>query len=326
MSKNPKQEIQQASPKSLERVDATVSERFLADVERQFLAQMGTGVEFTATERRLVQHMYLAVDQALKAAEAKRTKGWTEAKLKTAHEDPRAFTWHHIDRQKLALDTVHRVQLGLDALVPNHIWPIAYFNGAKNQYDIDLRIGYLGRDLVARRYALEQPKSITYQLVFSTDEFKALPKSSSRPSEGFEFEINSPFDRGDIVGGFGYIEHEDPAKNQLVLVTQRDFTRSKGASRSDFWAKHDVEMHLKTVYHRTLDKITLDPAKVNAEVLGAMRDDDPVTVAHRQIDEQATAVANTVPLELEAASEPPGEVSAPAGEAEQGELLPAAPF
>lgn len=280
--------------KTLAEVPPTAGERFVGMVEREFLAEMGKGAQFTALERRLTQHMYLAVDQALKAAEEKRTKGWTEAKLATAADDPRAFTWHHIDRQQLAMDTVHRVSLGLDALVPNHMWPIAYFNSAKGKYDIDLRIGYIGRDYVTRRFALDIPLDISYELVFSTDQFKALPRSSSREVEGYEFEITSPFDRGDIVGGFGYIVYDDPRKNRLVLVTQRDFKRASNASKSDFWTKNNVEMHLKTVYHRTAAKIALDPAKVNAKVIAdVLRDDtDPVDVAHREVDVAAARTAN----------------------------------
>lgn len=291
MSKAP---VQPNEKTLAEKAPLTPGERFVGMVEREFLAEMGKGAQFTALERRLTQHMYLAVDQALKAAEEKRTKGWTTEKLAKASEDPRAFTWRNIDRQQLALDTVHRVSLGLDALVPNHMWPIAYFNSAKGKYDIDLGIGYIGRDYVARRFALDIPLDISYALVYSTDQFKALPRSSSREVEGYEFEITSPFDRGDIVGGFGYIVYDDPRKNRLVLVTQRDFKRSKNASKSDFWEKNDVEMHLKTIYHRTAAKIALDPAKVNAKVIAdVLRDDtDPVDVAHREVDVAAARTAN----------------------------------
>lgn len=278
--------------KAIAKPTLTLSERFLGDVEKQFAAQMGRGMEFTPLERRLVQHMYISVDQALKAAEEKRTKDMKPERLATAHEDARAFTWHHVDRAKLAIDTVHRVSLGLDALVQNHIWPIAYFNNAKGLYDVDLRVGYVGRDYVTRRFALEVPIDITYELVYSTDQFKALPRSASREVEGYEFEITSPFDRGDIVGGFGYIVYDDPRKNRLVLVTKRDFKRARDASKSDFWAKNDVEMHLKTVYHRTAAKVTVDPTKVNASVLASVLadDPDPVTAAHQDIDQ---AVQNT---------------------------------
>lgn len=291
-------------PESAELVKKTptISERFQQDVEKQFAAQLGAGRRFSEMEKRLTQHVFLKVDQALKAAEEKRTKGWPAEKLAKATEDARAFTWNHIDRAKLALDTVHRVSLGLDALIPNHIWPVTYFNSAKNLYDVDLRIGYVGHDFVARKHALEAPLSVVYELVFSTDTFKALPRSSSRDSEGYEFEISSPFDRGAIVGGFGYIAFEDPRKNRLVLVTMRDFKRSMDASPSSFWKDNDVEMHYKTVVHRTAAKIALDPAKVNSEALAA------VTAAEYDredaIDVEAKVNANTITIETPKARKP----------------------
>lgn len=287
---------------ALTRPGPTVSERFVAEVEKQFLAEMGQGVQFNALERRLAQHMYLAVDQALKAAEEKRTKGWTAEKLANALDDPRAFTWRHVDRQALAMDTVDRVSLGLDALMPGHLWPVPYFNNAKGLYDVDLRIGYIGRDYVTRRFALEEPIDVIYELVYSTDQFKALPRSATRDVEGYEFEITSPFDRGEIVGGFGYVTYQDPRKNRLILVTQRDFKRASDASKSDFWAKNSVEMHLKTIYHRVAGKIPLDPTKVNSSALAAMREDDrsEVEVAAARVEAAALANANRRALPLSA--------------------------
>ncbi len=282
------------------------SARFLAEVERQFVAEVGSERMFTPLEKRLAQHMYLAVDQALKTAEADRVR-----KNKPGAE----YTWTTIDRQKLALDTVHRISLGLDALIPNHIWPVMYFNGAKKMYDIDLLIGYVGRDYVSRTHALETPLAIVYELVHATDTFKALPRSSTREVEGYEFEINNPFDRGDIIGGFGYVVHDDPRKNRLILVTQRDFKRSKDASKSTFWSENDVEMHLKTVYHRVAAKIPMDPEKVNASAYAAVmaEEGDPVDVAHRTVDAAVAKTANKQLMDVEA---PPKRVQAEVVEAE----------
>lgn len=297
--------IQKAASNDLAAPQATVSERFLADVERQFLAQMGRGVQFTPFEQRLVQHVFLAVDQALKNAEARRKNG-------------AEFTWKTIDRQKLALDTVHRVSLGLDALIPNHLWPIFYWNNHKSLYDVDLRIGYIGRDLVVRRFAMEPPVDITYELVYETDHFKALPRSASREVEGYDFEITQPFERGKIVGGFGYIVHDDPRKNRLILVTPRDFKRAKAASKSNFWADNDVEMHLKTIYHRVAAKIPLDPAKVNANVLASIleEDRDVVAVAHEDVELEAAQLANRQTIDIDPAPAPSDEDREPASATE----------
>jgi recombination protein RecT len=288
----------------------TVSVRFLADVERQFAAELGQGPKFTAFERRLTQHMYLKVDAALKFAETKRKQG-------------KEMTWFTVDRQKLALDTVHRVSLGLDALIPNHVHPVLYWNTHKEAYDVDLQIGYVGRDLIARRHAVEPPVQIAYELVYSTDTFRALPRSSTRDVEGYEFEIASPFDRGAIVGGFGYIVYDDARKNRLVLVTQRDFNRSKAASKSSFWRDNDVEMHLKTVVLRTASKIPVDPEKVNAAAFAAVTADDyraPEERAEFEVEVQAAASANRQVLTLDAAPASRPAASRPAPEEPVEEL------
>ncbi len=282
------------------------SEKFLAEVEKQFLAEMGAGVNLTALQRTLVQHMYLKIDQALKASEEKRTKGVKAEALETAHENPRAFTWQHVDRQKLALDTVHRVSLALDALIPNHIWPIAYWNDRKGMYDMDLRIGYVGRDFIAREYALDKPLQIVYSIVYESDTFKALPRSASREVESYEFEIPQPFDRGEIVGGFGYIVYDDARKNQLVLVSPRDFDRSQGMAGGDakFWRENPVEMRLKTIVHRTATKVPLDPAKINAGSLAAVLtddnklDEDPVDAEYRANANYKTIDVTAGPQEM----------------------------
>lgn len=273
----------------------TISARFLADVERQFIAEMGSGLKFTEFEKRLTQHMYLRVDAALNLAESKREGQGTE------------FNWHNIDRRKLALDTVHRVSLGLDALIPNHISPVFYWSKSKGKFDVDLSIGYVGRDFIARRHAVEEPVNIIYELVYSTDEFKVLPRTASNEVAGYEFTINQPFDRGQIVGGFGHIVYDDPRKNRLVLVTQRDFARSKKASKSSFWANNDVEMHYKTVVHRTATKVPLDPEKVNAAAFAAITAEeyqDNSERAEAEVQTEAAQLANRELLDVTPAPVP----------------------
>ena len=54
--------------------------------------------------------------------------------------------------------------------------------------------------------------------------------------ESYRFIINKPFDRGAVVGGFGYIEYTDPQKNELVIMTLHDIEKRKPAYASpNFW-------------------------------------------------------------------------------------------
>lgn len=232
------------------------STRFVSMIERQFAAEMGSALAFTDYEKTLAQHLFLKVDAQLKALEAKRTG------------DVTPYKWENVNMTKLALDAVHRVGLGLDALIPNHVHPIPYFNSKIKKYDVDLRVGYVGKDYCRRKLAVEEPLEVIYELVYDTDVFKPFMRSKQNEIEGYEFEITQPFSRGKTIGGFGYIMYADPKKNRLILVTDRDFKKAEaGAKTKDFWGdeKWRQEMMFKTIVHRVADKLPLDPRKVNAK-------------------------------------------------------------
>ena len=235
----------------------TNSTKFVNAVNKQFVAEMGTELSFSDYEKTLAQHMFLKIDAQLKALEAKRNDS-----------NKPTITWSNINMQKLALDAVHRVSLGLDALIPNHIHPIPYLNNKTGLYDVDLRIGYLGKIYSRQKLAVEEPTEVILNLVHKNDVFKPMMKSHGRDVESYEFEIPNPFDRGDVVGGFGYIVFKDPKKNKLIIVTKRDFDKAKSAAKTgDFWGKDkfEMEMQFKTLVHRVADKLQLDPKKVNAK-------------------------------------------------------------
>lgn len=256
------------------------TEWFLGRVERQFVAELGAGPKFSALEKRLAQHMYLSVDAALTRSETER--------VSKGKRDKTPFTWQTIDLQNLALDTVHRISLGLDALLKNHVHPVFYWSNHKKKYDVDLQVGFNGADYIARKHALVPPKQIYYHLVYETDRFVALFKDSTRDVEGFEFDVPQPFKRGDIVGGFGYITYDDPGQNKLVLVTQDDFERSRAAGNAGMWRDNWVQMHQKTVVLRTTDKVPLDPEKVNAASFAAVFTENAIPT----IDVEAAASGN----------------------------------
>lgn len=237
------------------KTEPTYSQRFTGMVVREFSAQVGK-LELTPYQERLAQHMFVAIDAQLKALAAKQNK------------DAVPIEWANINMAKLAIDAVHRVELGLDALIPNHIHPIPYLNGKTKLYDLDLRVGYVGKDCYKRKMSLNPPTDIIYQLVYGSDEFTPMMKSHQRKVETYEFNIKNPFSRGEVVGGFGYIIYENEEENRLVIVSKADFDKSKDAAKSDkFWGPHTREMQYKTLVHRTLSHINIDPEKVNKSFL-----------------------------------------------------------
>lgn len=268
------------------KVEPTFSQRFTSAVVKEFSNQVGV-LELTPLQQRLAQHMFIAIDTQLKGLETKRTD-----------QNRPAIVWANINMAKLAIDAVHRVELGLDALISNHIHPIPYLNSRTKLYDLDLRIGYAGKDCYKRKMALDPPKDIIYELVCKKDEFTPIKKSAKSEVESYQFDIPNAFDRGEVVGGFGYIIYEDPKKNKLVLVSKADFDKSKNLAKGGgkFWEDYPTEMKYKTLVHRTLAQIGVDPEKVNASYM-KVEIDDAAGAAERDIAENANS--NIVDVEPE---------------------------
>jgi recombination protein RecT len=233
----------------------TVSERFTSVIIREFSGAVGK-LEMTPYQKRLAQHLFIKIDQSLKEMEKKR-----------ADKDKEGvpIVWININLEKLAIDAVHRIELGLDALIPNHISPIPYLNSRTKKYDLDLRIGYSGKDYYRRQMSTTPPKDIVYELVHKNDVFRPIMASLKNPIESYEFEIPSPFDRGEVVGGFAYLIYDDPKKNKLIIVTEADFVKSKNKAPSKtFWDDYPEQMRFKTIVNRATNRIPIDPEKVNA--------------------------------------------------------------
>ena len=142
----------------------------------------------------------------------------------------------------LALDVVYYARMGLDMMQSNHLSAIPFKNNNKTcelgtkMYTVTLIPGYNGIQYIALKYALEKPVSVTTELVYSTDTFKPIKRSHDNKIESYVFEINNAFDRGDIVGGFGYIEYKDPEKNKLIIMTMKDIMKRRPEKAAgEFW-------------------------------------------------------------------------------------------
>lgn len=248
----------------------TAAERFTAIVLREFNGLTGSNLGLTDFQKKLAQHLFVKVDVALKSFEAKR-KGASAA-----------YTWANINLDKLAVDAIYRIDLGLDALIPNHIHPIPYWNDREGKYDLDLRIGYVGKDYYHRRFAMDPPVNVVYELVYSTDKFK--PIKCSDGSSKYEFEITQPFARGEVIGGFGYVIYDDPKKNLLVIVSEDDFLKSRNLAPSKtFWEDYPIEQRQKTLVHRTTDKIPIDPQKTNKSYAAVEKAEELIEGTFREI-------------------------------------------
>ena len=252
------------------------SEVFMNTVMRAF----NTGnieIKPTQKQQELVQAYFIEIDKMLNETEIKRVQ-------KNANNtDPKYNIWSNVNLKQLALDVMRYSKMGLDIQQKNMIHAIPYKDNANQKYNINLMRGYNGIRYIAEKYALDKPKNVICELVYETDTFRIVKKDAVHDHEGYEFQINNPFDRGKILGGFGYYEYHDPAKNRLVFMTLKDIEKRKPDKASgEFWGGkktvyekgHRVtvdtdgwyeEMCLKTLkrYVYSEANIPIDPAKID---------------------------------------------------------------
>ena len=230
-------------------------------------------------------------------------------------------TWVNVNMGDLALDVVHFARLGLDTMQANFITPIPYLNKKENRYDINLMLGYNGIKYIAEKYALDPPKSVTIELVYQSDVFKPYKKGRGNDVESYDFEITNPFDRGNIVGGFGYIEYGDARKNELVIMSMRDFEKRKPEYASaNFWggkskewkngSRVEVEKEgwLDEMCRKTLVRevyspkhILLDPRKVDENYQYMRQREAQLQGVQDNMQQVIDVTANSVPIEEAAA-------------------------
>jgi len=246
----------EAEDKKIQAVGPSYSTRFTNMVVKEFGGQVGK-LELTPYQQILAKHLFIGIDKALTDLDAKRIKDGQTSKS--------PIVWTNINMQKLAIDSVHRIELGLDALIANHIHVIPYFNGKLKKYDLDLAVGYVGKDYYKREMSLEKPKDIIYRLVYETDDFVPFFKDKDNDVEIYKFTVKNPFKkRGQVIGGFGYIIYEDPTKNKLVVVTKDSMDKSKKLAKTNtFWASHEDNMQMVCIVRRTTAQLNVDPKKIN---------------------------------------------------------------
>jgi len=253
---------------------SSTSVRFVDAILKEFRSQIGE-MRFSEDQMKLAQHLFIKINAVLEKLENDRIE-------KNINKPP--IIWSNIDIKKLAIDASHRIDLGLDALIENHIHIIPYYAKISKKYQLDLRIGYTGKIYYKSLFAKEKPKNIRIELVYETDKFKPLKKDNNNPIESYIFEITNPFDRGEIIGGFGYIIYNDSTHNKLILVSEKDFKKSESYAQTDaFWKPHPEKMRLKTIAHKTCDYIEIDPHKITTSYAFVEKQDNDFT--NTQINE-----------------------------------------
>lgn len=215
--------------------EVSASAKFSTFALREFGTQVAGETNATDYQKQLIQGYFIGIDRALKTADENRIAK-NEKNTNKSYNNELPINWNTINLKEMVLDVVHYAKIGLDMMQPNQLTVIPFKNKKTNQYDVTFIKGYNGIQYIAEKYALDKPKNITTELVYSTDIFRPIKKSVDNKIEGYEFEITNAFDRGKIVGGFGYIEFEDATKNKLIIMTMRDIEKRKPKyAAAEFW-------------------------------------------------------------------------------------------
>ena len=292
------------------------SERFAARVIKEFGSSVAGAMEVTDFNRRLIQGYFIMIDRALKTAEDERVRK-NAGNKDHKYDNPIPVTWDNVNMRDLALDVVHFARMGLDMQQPAMLYPIPYKNNKTGRYDMTLMPGYNGIKYVAKKYAQDKPTSEIIELVYDSDTFRPHIKDSAHPVTTYEFTINNPFDRGQVIGGFGYLAYDDPSKNELIMMSKKDIEKRKPAYASaNFWGGEQTvwkngekttetkegwyeEMCRKTLIREVYGgkHLPLDPQKIddNYQYMKIRE----AQYAEMQAQAEIEAAANTIPIDTD---------------------------
>lgn len=223
----------------------SLSDRFTNKVVGAY-QDVAKGISITPKERTLIANYFVGIDQALKNSKQK-------------------YHWGMVEMNELALSVAHMARLGLDMGLDNMISFIPFKKGETGKITLTPVIGYKGYEYLAKTYGLMPPKNAIVELVYETDTFSVVKKDITHSNDSYVFEINNPFKRGEIVGGFGYLEFEDESLNKLIFMSEEQIlTYRKSYYDKTFWTGENMKkMYEKTIAKQLFKKVTLDPAKVN---------------------------------------------------------------
>jgi len=209
--------------------------RFLTALLAEAGKDSAGNIRLTDYQKGLAQSYFVGIDMSLEELEAKRIQKNAE------NENPKfnnnlPICWKNIDFRPLARKVVQLAKVGLDIHQKNHVSLIPYADKTSGKYKLIPIIGYSGIEFTAMRYALDTPVSVICELVYETDIFEPIKANINQLGDSFNFKIANPFDRGSVIGGFGYIQYTEPKKNKLVIMSLKEMLKRKPKHASaEFW-------------------------------------------------------------------------------------------
>lgn len=299
-----------------EQKELTASERFTGMVLKEFQGNIGE-LNLNEYQKQLIRGYFIGIDNALKKAEEARVNknSWKSTKEEDKNNLP--VTWQNVNMNDLAIAVVHHAKLGLDMQIPNHLNAIPYKNNKTQKYDIGFLKGYKGLEYIATQLSLYPIRNIVVELIYSNDIFEIVNKDNITR---YNFIIKNPFDRGEIKGGFGYIQYVDESRNKIITLSKKDIDKRKPSyAAAEFWGgekdkwengkkvKETIEgwyeeMARKTIARATYNAVPIDPKKVNESYTYVIESNDNTyeNVIEAQVTEEIEENANKKLIDIEA--------------------------
>lgn len=299
----------------LQKKELTASERFTGMVMKEFEGNIGT-LNLNEYQKQLIRGYFIGIDNSLKKAEEARLNknSWKSTKEEDKNNLP--ITWQNVNMNDLAIAVVHHAKLGLDMQISNHLNAIPYKNNKTQKYDIGFLKGYKGLEYIATQHSLYPIRNIVIELIYSNDIFEIVNKDSVTR---YNFVIKNPFDRGEIIGGFGYIQYIDETRNKIITLSKKDIDKRKPSyAAAEFWGGEKTkwengkktteqvegwyeEMARKTIARATYNAVPIDPKKVNESYAYVINNNDNTyeNVIEVQVEEEIEQNANKEIIDIE---------------------------
>lgn len=296
--------------------ELTASERFTGMVMKEFQGNVGM-LTLNEYQKQLIRGYFIGIDNSLKKAEEARINknSWKSTKEEDKNNLP--VTWQNVNMNDLAIAVVHHAKLGLDMQIPNHLNAIPYKNSKTNKYDIGFLKGYKGLEYIATQLSLYPIRNIIVELIYSNDVFEIVNKDNITK---YNFVIKNPFDRGEVIGGFGYIQYIDEKRNKIVTLSKKDIDKRKPTyAAAEFWGgekdkwengkkvgKEKIdgwyeEMARKTIARATYNTVAIDPKKVNESYAYVIENNENTyeNVIEGQVAEEIEENANKEVIDID---------------------------
>jgi len=281
--------------------------RFTEKVIVELSGSTGSTIQVTDSQKRLAQNYFIAIDNMLTATETKRQRN-------PKQKDDTPYTWANVNMESLARNVVACAKMSLDPMQPNQLFMIPYKNNHSGKYDINMMLGYRGIELRAMKYGLDIPLEVIIEIVYSKDKFKLLKRDRINDKDDYEFTVDNPFDRGDIIGGF-YVVTTERLRRIRVFTLKDILKRKPKYASAEFWGgAKDIwrdgkkvgqeqiegwqeEMVYKTLVRAAYSDVTIDSTKI---------DDDFIALRQNEVEAEQAIVtleieenANTINLDIE---------------------------